>query len=96
VIGGGIVPAIDIIACRLYPRMFLERTGSANVNGAAETLGGKSPVISEKQEYKRRVDFEKKRQQAIDRFSESVQNECAKVRTSVYPRTWFSRKQTAI
>jgi breast cancer 2 susceptibility protein len=78
--GGGNVPLIDVIICRLYPRMFLERKGTSNPSEALERPGGKSPVISEAQEYKNRMDFEKKRQQAIERMSETVQNECAKVR----------------
>jgi breast cancer 2 susceptibility protein len=78
--GGGNVPLIDVIVCRLYPRMFLERKGTSNPSDAFEQHSRKSPVISEAQEYKNRMDFEKKRQQAIERLSETVQNECAQVR----------------
>jgi cell division septum initiation protein DivIVA len=60
--------------------MFLERKGTANPSEMLELSGGKSPVISEAQEYTNRMDFEKKRQQAIERLSETIQNECAKVR----------------
>jgi breast cancer 2 susceptibility protein len=78
--GGGNVPLIDLIVCRLYPRMFLERKGTSNPSEIFERHSGKSPVISEAQEYANRMDFEKKRQEAIERLFETVQNECAKVR----------------
>ena len=78
--GGGNVPLINVVVCRLYPRMFLERRGTGNPDDMLEKLVGKSPVISETQEYKNRMNFEKKRQQAIERLYETVQNDCAKVR----------------
>ena len=69
--GGGNIPLINLVVCRLYPRMFLERQGACSSN--------ESPVISEAMEYKNRMNFEKKRQQAMERLSETVQNECIKV-----------------
>jgi breast cancer 2 susceptibility protein len=78
--GGGNVPLIDVIVCRLYPRMFLERKGMSDPSDSSEAHSRKSPVISEVQEYRNQMDFEKKRQQAIERLSETIQNECAKVK----------------
>jgi breast cancer 2 susceptibility protein len=70
--GGGNVPLIDLVVCRIYPRMFLERQGACSSN--------ESPVISEAMEYKNRMNFDKKRLLAMERLSETVQNECIKVR----------------
>jgi hypothetical protein len=78
--GGGDVPLIDLVVCRLYPLMFLERRGANNTKEMLEKLAGKSPVISEAQEYKNRMKFEKQRHQAMERLSETVQSECTKVR----------------
>jgi hypothetical protein len=78
--GGGDVPLIDLVVCRLYPLMFLEKSGTNITNEMLEKLGGKSPVISEAQEYKNRMKFEKQRHQAMERLSETVQSECTKVR----------------
>lgn len=78
--GGGSVPLIELVVCRRYPLMFLERKITNSPNEMLEKLVGKTPVISEAQEYRNRMHFEKKRQQAMEKLSETVESECSKVR----------------
>jgi hypothetical protein len=52
--------------------MFLERNGNPNEIDL--------PVISEAEEYMKRMEFEKHRQMSVEKISDDVQKECEKVR----------------
>ena len=75
VLGGGVVPCIDLLVCRVYPMLHFER------NGLQRNSGSLSSVLTESEEYARRAELEDRRTTAIERAIESFDMECPKVGT---------------
>ena len=82
VLGGGSIPLMDLIVCRVYPRLYLEKT--------AKSAGGNGhpPIISVAEEHSRRLEFEKMRQKAMETMSDSIQRECARDVDEMAPDLW--------
>jgi breast cancer 2 susceptibility protein len=65
VIGGGVVPSIDLLVCRVYPLLHFERNGLQSNCGLAS-------VLTESEENVRRTDLEQRRIKAMEIAIESV------------------------
>ena len=70
--GGGVIPAIELIICKRYPRMFLEQR--TRDDGSLETR-----ELTEAQEESIQRDFESKRVRVMEKVAESALKECSKV-----------------
>lgn len=71
--GGGIVPSIDLLVYRVFPKLFLEH------QGVAGEFGGISCVLTESEDHNRRAEFEHKRIKQVESIMESVETELSKV-----------------
>ena len=71
--GGGIIPLLHFSVSRRYPLMFLRRK-STEQDGE---------TISEAEEYRQRAEFERRKLIMIERFTDEVEAECTKVRSSL-------------
>lgn len=70
IVGGGIVPCIDLLVCRIYPTLHFQR------NGLKRNHDSLSFVLTETEEYARRAEYEQRRTQAMDGAIEMVDMEC--------------------
>ena len=84
IIGGGNLPLIDLMVSRIYPRLYLEKTGKP------ANSSSRPPVLSVSEEHVRKNEFMKKRQKAIDSMSGSIQRECAREVDEMAPDLWKS------
>lgn len=72
--GGGRVPLIHLTVMKRHPLKYLERAPD----------GGRARILTGKEESKR-IEYEEKQQQClVERFSEDVHAECAKVRIPIH------------
>ncbi len=71
--GGGNIPAIDLVICKRYPKMFLEQM----------TTGGNQSQttnhLTEDEEASRHSEHDLKTQRASEKHADAAHNECAKV-----------------
>jgi breast cancer 2 susceptibility protein len=69
--GGGNIPAIDLVICKRYPKMFLEQM----------TTGGnkRATHLTEAEEVTRQNEFDLKHQRTGEKHVDTAHNECAKV-----------------
>lgn len=71
--GGGNIPAIDLVICKRYPKMFLEQmTTSGNQTQT-------STHLTEGEEASRQSEYDLKNQRAGEKHADAAHNECAKV-----------------
>ena len=82
VLGGGNISMVDLIVCRVYPVLYLEKTGKASMGDS------RPPVLSIFEEHDRRIEFERKKQKAMETMSDSIQRECARVVDEMAPDLW--------
>ncbi|CAB9523153.1 cancer type 2 susceptibility protein [Seminavis robusta] len=75
--GGGFIPMISLLVCRKYPMMYLHRGDS-----------GEEEMITEAEEHKQRVDFERRKLNLIEKFTEEVEQECTKDVDELAPPLW--------
>ena len=73
---GGSIPAIDLVVCKAYRRMYREELISANKQVFATNH------LTEAEESSRQREFESKDQRAREKLADSAQKECLKVRLS--------------
>ena len=89
IIGGGKLPLIDLVVCRIYPRLYLEKTGKPSDSNS------RPPVLSVSEEHVRRNEFMEKRQKAIDSMLGAIQRECAREVDEMAPDLWKSLVNSA-
>lgn len=78
-IGGGTVPAIDLVVCKKYPRMFLEQLN-----------GGASIHLTEAEEAARQSEYDSRHQRASERYADDATKECSEVSSLLF--TFFTMK----
>jgi breast cancer 2 susceptibility protein len=71
--GGGNIPCLKVMIAKCYPKLFYEKSGDSS------SSGGSSSVLSEAEEDARRMEFEKRTMRAVEKISESIEEELEKV-----------------
>ena len=75
-VNGGPIPAIDLIVCKRYPKMYLEE-----VNGL--------PLhITEAEDAVRQMEYSTKHQRESEKFVETAQQECSEVSSVILPSSY--------
>ena len=80
--GGGSAPLMDLIICRRFPRLFLEKGPD-----------GTSTILTEAQEERRRREFDERRHREMEKISEAAEKQCTREIDEQAPEQW--RKMTA-
>jgi len=83
VLGGGLIPCINLTICRVFPKLYYERQGPGTLSEVATP----SQVLSENQEFLRSARFEEQKTKSAEKILESIQDNCAKVRFMVLAGT---------
>jgi hypothetical protein len=78
---GGNIPLIDVIICRRFPMLFLQKIGT---NVSVPKSCDASRYLNQGQEAHASKRFEMERQHAVERLGESVEKACSKVSTFVF------------
>eukprot|EP00804_Cyclotella_cryptica_P025164 CCRYP_013006-RA/>CCRYP_013006-RA protein AED:0.02 eAED:0.02 QI:0/0.5/0.33/1/1/1/3/543/2765 len=79
-IDGGPIPAIDLVICKRYPRMFLEQ----GVGNQDET----SFHLTEAEDAARQIEHETRHQRASERFADMAEKECSEELDDDAPQQW--------
>ncbi len=75
--GGGSVPLMDLIICRRFPRLFLEKGPD-----------GTSTILTEAQEERRRREFDERRHREMEKISEAAEKQCTREIDEQAPEQW--------
>jgi breast cancer 2 susceptibility protein len=71
--GGGNIPCLQVTIVKRYPKLFYEKSGDSS------GPGGSSSILSEAKEDARRMEFERRTMSAVEKISESIEEELEKV-----------------
>jgi hypothetical protein len=77
--GGGTIPVIDVVVVKTYPLLYLEK---------AEESSSRSRILTETEEARRALSFEKMRQKLVEECSEEIEAECLKDVDEGAPELW--------
>lgn len=76
-VDGGPIPAIDLIICKRYPKMYLEE------------VNGQSLHLTEAEDAARQIEYNTRHQRASEKIADLAQKECIEV-SDCYPCTSFT------
>jgi len=79
---GGAIPAIDLVVCRKYPKLYLEHISDSNHN-IVETLH-----LTEAEEAERLSEHEARHQLTSEKYAEEARTYCAKELDEDAPEEW--------
>jgi breast cancer 2 susceptibility protein len=78
--GGGNVPCIQLFVQRVYPVLYFEKC-NVDTFESGESASTRRPVLTQQEEDNRRIQFEKRRSQAVEKVTERIQSEIENVST---------------
>ena len=79
---GGNIPMIEVIVKKRFPVLYREK--SADPQSASAKTMHQARVLTEAEESRRVLEFDKRKQNLVERFEEEIEAECIKVRCPAF------------